>query len=185
MICTATPGGWRSEGRSGALVGDRRPGRGWRPRHRDQRLQQRADVLVSDLSAQTKVRDQQVRPVDSESNRDGLGAVVRVVAGGAEYTKVYDESGLPVTRRCTRSTLRAGRGGHNRSGGGHLAVWHRADGRQEDRRQPRDRRPGILTRRECGGGLREQLRAGRAARLEDCVVLGPRHAHRLGALVQR
>lgn len=58
-ICTATPGGWRSEGRSGALVGDRRFGRGWRPRHRDQRLRQRVDVLVSDLPAQTKVRDQQ------------------------------------------------------------------------------------------------------------------------------
>ena len=47
-------------------------------------------VLISDLSERTDVRFLQVRLVGSTSNRDGLGAVVRVTAGEATYTKVYD-----------------------------------------------------------------------------------------------
>ena len=47
-------------------------------------------VLRSTLTDQTDVRYLQVRMIGRVSNRDGLGAVVRVTAGGTQYTKVYD-----------------------------------------------------------------------------------------------
>jgi hypothetical protein len=48
-------------------------------------------VLVSDLSAnKTPLRYLQVTLVGHNSNRDGLGATVRVQAGANTYTKVYD-----------------------------------------------------------------------------------------------
>jgi hypothetical protein len=47
-------------------------------------------VLVSNLAERTKVRYLQVKLTGTKSNRSGLGAVVRVTAGGATYTKVLD-----------------------------------------------------------------------------------------------
>jgi hypothetical protein len=47
-------------------------------------------VLVSDLTERTDVNALSIRLVGSTSNRDGLGAVVRVSAGGTTYAKVYD-----------------------------------------------------------------------------------------------
>ncbi len=47
-------------------------------------------VLVSNLTEKTTVRYIAVKLVGSTSNRDGLGAVVKVTAGGSTYTKVMD-----------------------------------------------------------------------------------------------
>ena len=47
-------------------------------------------VLVSNLTERTRVRYLQVRLTGTRSNRDGLGAVVRVTAGGSTFTKVMD-----------------------------------------------------------------------------------------------
>jgi hypothetical protein len=47
-------------------------------------------VLVSNLTEKTRVRYLQVRLTGTRSNRDGLGAVVRVTAGGSTFTKVMD-----------------------------------------------------------------------------------------------
>jgi enediyne biosynthesis protein E4 len=49
-------------------------------------------VLISNLTERTRVRWIAVRLVGTRSNRDGLGSVVRVSAGGQTYTKVYDGS---------------------------------------------------------------------------------------------
>jgi hypothetical protein len=49
-------------------------------------------VLVSNLSEKTAVHYISVKLIGSTSNRDGLGAVVKVTAGGAAYTKVMDGS---------------------------------------------------------------------------------------------
>ena len=47
-------------------------------------------VLVSNLSEKTKVHYLAVALAGTTSNRNGLGAVVRVTAGGVTYTKVMD-----------------------------------------------------------------------------------------------
>lgn len=47
-------------------------------------------VLVSDLSERTSVRRLEVRLEGTRSNRDGLGAVVSVTAGGATAIQVHD-----------------------------------------------------------------------------------------------
>jgi hypothetical protein len=47
-------------------------------------------VLVSNLTEKKPVRYVAVTLVGTTSNRDGLGAVVKVRAGGATYTKVFD-----------------------------------------------------------------------------------------------
>jgi enediyne biosynthesis protein E4 len=47
-------------------------------------------VLVSNLSEKTRVRYVAVRLAGTISNRSGLGAIVRVTAGGRTYTKVMD-----------------------------------------------------------------------------------------------
>jgi hypothetical protein len=47
-------------------------------------------VLVSNLAEKARVRYLQVRLTGTRSNRDGLGAVVRVTAGGSTFTKVMD-----------------------------------------------------------------------------------------------
>ena len=47
-------------------------------------------VLVSDLSQRRPVRWIAIALTGNTSNRDGLGAVVRVHAGGRVYTKVHD-----------------------------------------------------------------------------------------------
>jgi enediyne biosynthesis protein E4 len=49
-------------------------------------------VLVSNLSEKTRVRYVQVKLTGTTSNRDGLGALVKVRAGGATYTKMLDGS---------------------------------------------------------------------------------------------
>ena len=47
-------------------------------------------VLLSNLSEKTRVRYVAVRLTGTTSNRNGLGAVVKVTAGGATYAKVMD-----------------------------------------------------------------------------------------------
>jgi hypothetical protein len=47
-------------------------------------------VLVSNLSEKTQVHYVEVKLTGTTSNRDGLGAVVKVTAGGSAYTKVFD-----------------------------------------------------------------------------------------------
>jgi hypothetical protein len=47
-------------------------------------------VLVSNLTEKTRVRYLAVKLIGTTSNRDGLGAVVKVTAGGSTYTKVLD-----------------------------------------------------------------------------------------------
>jgi hypothetical protein len=47
-------------------------------------------VLVSSLSEKTRVRYLEVTLAGTASNRNGLGAIVRVTAGGTTFTKVMD-----------------------------------------------------------------------------------------------
>ena len=47
-------------------------------------------VFVSDLAQKGKVHFLQVRLTGKESNRNGLGATVRVTAGGKTYTQLHD-----------------------------------------------------------------------------------------------
>ena len=47
-------------------------------------------VLVSNLSEKTRVRYLEVKLTGTTSNRSGLGAVVKVTAGGSTYTKAFD-----------------------------------------------------------------------------------------------
>jgi hypothetical protein len=47
-------------------------------------------VLVSNLTEKTRVRYLAVKLTGTTSNRNGLGAVVKVTAGGSTYTKVLD-----------------------------------------------------------------------------------------------
>ena len=47
-------------------------------------------VLISDLGARADARHVKVELIGTRSNRDGLGAVVRVIAGDRSYTKVND-----------------------------------------------------------------------------------------------
>ncbi len=47
-------------------------------------------VLISNLTDRTRVHYLAVKLVGSASNRDGLGSIVKVTAGGVTYTKVYD-----------------------------------------------------------------------------------------------
>jgi hypothetical protein len=47
-------------------------------------------VLISNLTEKTRVQQVQVRLAGTTSNRDGLGAVVKVTAGQSTYTKVMD-----------------------------------------------------------------------------------------------
>jgi hypothetical protein len=47
-------------------------------------------VLVSNLTDKTRVHYVKVKLVGTKSNRDGLGAVVKVTTGGTIYTKVFD-----------------------------------------------------------------------------------------------
>jgi hypothetical protein len=47
-------------------------------------------VLVSNLSDKTRVHYVQVKLAGTTSNRDGLGAIVRVTAGGRTYTQAMD-----------------------------------------------------------------------------------------------
>ena len=63
----------------------------------------RPQILVSDLSARGQLRYLQIRLVGRESNRDGLGATVRIHTGEAVYTRYHDgksgylaQSSMPV-----------------------------------------------------------------------------------------
>ena len=47
-------------------------------------------VLVSDLAVRRKLHFLKVRLIGTASNRDGLGATVRVVAGGTTYAHYHD-----------------------------------------------------------------------------------------------
>jgi hypothetical protein len=47
-------------------------------------------VLISNLTGKTRVHYLAVKLTGTTSNRDGLGAVVKVTAGGSTYTKVMD-----------------------------------------------------------------------------------------------
>jgi hypothetical protein len=47
-------------------------------------------VFVSNLTEKTRVRYIEVKLIGTTSNRDGLGAIVKVTAGGSTYTKVFD-----------------------------------------------------------------------------------------------
>ena len=47
-------------------------------------------VLVSNLTEQTAVQFVTIALTGTTSNRDGLGAMVRVTADGTTYTKVHD-----------------------------------------------------------------------------------------------
>lgn len=47
-------------------------------------------VLISDLSAQKDIHFLKIALEGRQSNRDGLGAIVKVQAGGQSYTKVHD-----------------------------------------------------------------------------------------------
>jgi len=47
-------------------------------------------ILISNLAERTRVRYLEVKLVGTMSNRDGLGAVVKVTAGGTTYTKIMD-----------------------------------------------------------------------------------------------
>ena len=47
-------------------------------------------VLISNLTEKTRVRYIEVKLTGSTSNHDGLGAMVKVTAGGSTYTKVMD-----------------------------------------------------------------------------------------------
>jgi len=53
-------------------------------------MNDRAQVLVSDLSSKRKIKYLSVRLVGSASNRDGLGAAVRVHAGNKTYLRFND-----------------------------------------------------------------------------------------------
>jgi enediyne biosynthesis protein E4 len=63
-----------------------------RPRHRHQRVSRATDGAHQQSHERTRVRWIAVRLVGTRSNRDGLGSVVRVSAGGQTYTKMYDGS---------------------------------------------------------------------------------------------
>jgi enediyne biosynthesis protein E4 len=47
-------------------------------------------VLINNLTEKTRVRYLGVKLTGTASNRDGLGAIVKVTAGGTTYTKVMD-----------------------------------------------------------------------------------------------
>ena len=47
-------------------------------------------VMVSDLAERSGIRYLKVRLAGTASNRDGLGALVRVTAGGRTYTQLHD-----------------------------------------------------------------------------------------------
>jgi hypothetical protein len=47
-------------------------------------------ILRSNLSEKTRLHYVEVKLTGTTSNRDGLGAVVKVTAGGSTYTKVFD-----------------------------------------------------------------------------------------------
>jgi len=47
-------------------------------------------ILISNLTEKTRVHYLAVKLSGTTSNRDGLGSIIKVTAGGTTYTKVYD-----------------------------------------------------------------------------------------------
>ena len=47
-------------------------------------------VLISNLTEKTRVHYVAIKLTGTTSNRDGLGTIVKVTAGGSTFTKVYD-----------------------------------------------------------------------------------------------
>jgi enediyne biosynthesis protein E4 len=64
----------------------------------------RPQLLVSNLSDVRPVRFLQIQLTGTQSNRDGLGAIVRVRAGGRTLTQLRREIGLSFTERRCHST---------------------------------------------------------------------------------
>ncbi len=69
-------------------------------------------VLISDLTARTEAHHLKVELVGRRSNRDGLGAVVRVITAAGTYTKVHD--GLSGYLSHSRAPLYFGLGGSDK-----------------------------------------------------------------------
>ena len=61
-------------------------------------------VLISNLTEKTRVHYVAVKLTGTTSNRDGLGAVVKVTAGGSTYTKVLDGNSDICRTACIRCT---------------------------------------------------------------------------------
>ena len=93
-----------------ALVGDLRRRRRRRSRHRDQRVQRRADGAHQQPDARRRtVHYVEVALTGTTSNRNGLGAVVKVTAGGSDlHAGDGRQLRLPVAQRVS-ALLRAGR----------------------------------------------------------------------------
>ena len=62
-------------------------------------------VLVSDLAEQKAMRSLKVVLVGTRSNRNGLGATVRVHAAGQTYTKYVDGKSGYLSQSVSRCTL--------------------------------------------------------------------------------
>ncbi len=84
-------------------------------------------VLVSNLSEKTTVRYLAVKLTGTTSNRNGLGAIVKVTAGGSTYTKVHGRQLRVPVAQPVSAVLRARRGSDHRSGGRAVAVGEDAD----------------------------------------------------------
>ena len=115
-------------------------------------------VLISNLTEKTRVRYLAVRLTGTASNRNGLGAVVKVTAGGTTYTKVMDGNTGYLSHSVYPLYFGLGRGGERRQHRGHVAVRQEADGRHAGQDEFDDRR----TRRRLtsrSGRSREGLTA--------------------------
>ena len=84
-------------------------------------------VLISNLTEKTPVHYVAVKLIGTTSNRDGLGAVVKVTAGGSTYTKVYGRQlGIPVAQSLP-ALLRPGICRSRRQHRGDVAVGEETD----------------------------------------------------------
>ena len=96
-------------------------------------------VLVSNLSEKTRLHYLEVKLTGSTSNRDGLGAIVKVTAGGSTYTKVLDGNSGYLSH--SLYPLYFGLGGRRggRQNRGSVAVWEETDRRRTDQDEFPDR----------------------------------------------
>lgn len=69
-------------------------------------------VLVSDLAQRRAIRFLKVKLEGTRSNRDGLGAVVRVVAGSKTYTRFHDGKSGYLSQSSMPLYFGLGEGGH-------------------------------------------------------------------------
>ena len=138
-----------------ALLGDLRPRRRRRPRHRHQRLQLRAAGAgqrprreeATSAGCKVKLRG-------TQSNRDGLGARVRVKAGGQTCTQWHDGKSGYLSQSLDAALLRPRRRRQGRRHRGHLAL-----GKDADREEP-----------EGGRADRDRGEARRRARSPNCLL---------------